>query len=302
MQTTVHTDNQASVSGSPQRDGSYVDWPCAIAGAFVASAVSFVLLAFGSGIGLSMVSPWDSQASSLSSLGIFAPLWVILVQLAAFGVGGYLAGRMRRPWRDTVASEVEFRDGAHGALVWAVAVVVSAMLLASAVMGVARTTAEVAGAAASAAASTGTLAAISGNGASELFRTTTVPAAGAPATDEGNRADAARFLLNSVSPSGLRDTDRAYLVQLVASRTGITAAEAEQRVAQVLNDAKVAADRVRRLSIIAAFLTAATLLAGAAIAWSSARIGGRHRDQNVIWRGLARQQRPFGTARPFANT
>ena len=41
--------------------------------------------------------------------------------LAAASAGGYIAGRMRSRFGDAVADEVEFRDGAHGLVVWAVA-------------------------------------------------------------------------------------------------------------------------------------------------------------------------------------
>ena len=61
--------------------------------------------------------------------------------------GGYVAGRMRSRWHET-GHEVEFRDGLHGGLVWAVGVVIGAALFLSAAGSVAKTGAEVAGGAA----------------------------------------------------------------------------------------------------------------------------------------------------------
>jgi hypothetical protein len=47
---------------------------------------------------------------------------------ASFGLGGYLAGRLRIPLRPRSRDEVEFRDGIHGLLVWAIAVLIGAVL------------------------------------------------------------------------------------------------------------------------------------------------------------------------------
>ena len=46
--------------------------------------------------------------------------------IIAFGVGGYIAGRMRAPI-DASDDEIEFRDGTHGVLVWAIAMVLILM-------------------------------------------------------------------------------------------------------------------------------------------------------------------------------
>jgi hypothetical protein len=66
-------------------------------------------------------------------------------------------------------------------------------------------------------------------------------------------------------------------------------ADAEQRVNQVIASTKEAADKARKVGIVAAFLTAASLLAGLAAAWTGARLGGTHRDEGLIWRGFARR-------------
>ena len=54
-------------------------------------------------------------------------------QLAASGMGGYLAGRLRTKWAGIHTDEVYFRDTAHGFLAWAVATLLTATLLTSAV-------------------------------------------------------------------------------------------------------------------------------------------------------------------------
>jgi len=110
--------------------------------------------------------------------------------------------------------------------------------------------------------------------------------------DQDYRAEAARIVASGIGRGEVQPADRAYLAQLVAARTGVPQAEAEQRVNQSIANAKIAADRARKAGILAAFLAAASLLAGCAAAWTAARIGGMHRDQGVIWHGFARRELP----------
>jgi hypothetical protein len=63
-------------------------------------------------------------------------VWLALTQLAASGLGGYLAGRLRTRWRDTHRDEVHFRDTAHGLLSWAVATLFTAALLGATISGI----------------------------------------------------------------------------------------------------------------------------------------------------------------------
>src|SRR5262245_44265869 len=101
---------------------SYVDWPAIVAGAVAATAISVILHTFGAAIGLSLASPWPhAWGLGATGLAILAALWSILSQVGSFAAGGYLGGRLRARFTDAAAAEVEFRDGAHGFLVWALA-------------------------------------------------------------------------------------------------------------------------------------------------------------------------------------
>ena len=102
-----------------------------IAGAVMAAALSFVFLTFGSAIGLSAVSPWPDAGVSAKTAASLAVFWTLAQQIGAFMVGGYIAGRMRTRWAEANADETEFRDGLHGALVWAVGIVIGALLFLS---------------------------------------------------------------------------------------------------------------------------------------------------------------------------
>ena len=133
-QTTSVGVHSASVEGSRnwEAHGSGVSWAAIIAGAFVTSALSLTMLALGAGFGLLSTSPWSVRAMSRSPLDAAAIIWMIVIQIVACGVGGYLAGRLRTKWVALHTDEVYFRDTAHGFLVWAVAVVMTAAFLGSA--------------------------------------------------------------------------------------------------------------------------------------------------------------------------
>src|ERR1700687_1436084 len=111
---------------------SGVSWAAVIGGAFVAAAFSPILLALGTGIGLSSVSPWSNVGASTSTVSWMAIVWLVVTQIVASNMGGYLAGRLRTKWVNIHTDEVYFRDTAHGFLVWAVGLVITAAFLASA--------------------------------------------------------------------------------------------------------------------------------------------------------------------------
>ena len=140
----------APVTSATAAGASYVEWGAVLAGAFLAAAISFVLLTFGAAIGLSATSPWPNSGASAKLIATLAVLWAMMQQIGAFMVGGYVAGRMRARWHETTQHEVEFRDGLHGGLVWAVGIVIGAALVMATAGAAARTGIDVAGRAAGA--------------------------------------------------------------------------------------------------------------------------------------------------------
>ena len=105
---------------------NYVQWGPAIAGALIATAVALVLDSFGAAIGLAVTSTAPTWRDSSAALQLLSGLYLILVAIAAFGAGGYLAGRMRRPVPGN-PDEVEFRDGTLGLVAWAIAVILTVL-------------------------------------------------------------------------------------------------------------------------------------------------------------------------------
>ena len=275
---------------------SFVEWGAVLAGAFLAAGLSFVLLTFGTAIGLTATSPWPGSGVSAKMLASLAALWVLAQQIGAFMAGGYVAGRMRSRWHEASQDEVEFRDGLHGGLVWAVGIVIGAALLMAAAGATARTGVEVAGKAATSAASTANpidltidtmlrpMTAQPGT-PSQGGASSPAPAARQPAAaaNEGNdpRPEISRILASSVATGEMTAPNRTYLAQLVAQRTGLSQQEAEKRVNDAINAAREAADKARRAAILTGFVTAASLILSLGAAWWAGLKGGNHRDQSI---------------------
>lgn len=114
-----------------EESASAVSWAAILAGAAGAAALSLLLMILGTGLGFSAVSPWRMEGISATTFGVAAIAWLSFTQLAASGMGGYLAGRLRTKWMDVHTDEVYFRDTAHGFLTWAVASLLTAVVMTS---------------------------------------------------------------------------------------------------------------------------------------------------------------------------
>lgn len=276
------------------------DWPAIIAGAVVAGAISFVMGAFGSAIGLSLASPYEGASPATHFIAL--TLWLLWVTVSSFAAGGYIAGRLRRRGGDATQEEVEARDGMHGLVLWAASMVVLALIAGASIYQIARGGAAVA--------------------AMESARPGSTPASAVPnpldervdfllrgdgdvnmrdremgvvGLSDYPRQVVTRIVARGIATGEISSEDHAYLVNVLASRTGLTPTEAESRVnltAERLRQdnakAKETADKARKTGILLAFLSAATMLVGAAAAWAGAALGGRHRDENVSFAYLTR--------------
>ncbi|QND20472.1 hypothetical protein HB774_10475 [Rhizobium leguminosarum bv. viciae] len=265
-------------------------WGPIFGGAAAAIGVTLILLLLGSGVGLTMVSPWSGQSSSLSTVGVTAAIWLVVVQWLSSGLGGYITGRLRTKWAAVHTDEVFFRDTAHGFISWALATIFVAGFLASSLTSFAGAGAQAVGSAATAA----------GTAASSTASTSDLPTAyftdallrpeqaraGATSDDASATAEVSRILLNGAAAGQIADDDKAYLATIVSARTGLSEADARTRVDTVLkriDDAKVAAqkaaDEARKAASTTALLGALSLLIGAFIASAAAAFGGSQRDE-----------------------
>jgi hypothetical protein len=274
----------------------YLEWGPVVAGALGAAAISLLLLTFGTAIGLSVISPWSDRGASLTILAWVVAWWTVLVQIGSFAAGGYLAGRMRSRWGDSVIEEGQFRDGSHGFLVWALGVLMGGIFLALTSGAVVKTAAQsasvVAAGAASGLAGKADLATAPTDYAVDLLLRQG-PRTGGTATVEPQRADdtalraeAGRIFAASIKNQEFSQRDRDYLTQLVMTRTGLPETEARQRVDAAMNEARdleikarQAADQARKAAVIAGFIAAASLLISLVVACAAAGLGGKHRDE-----------------------
>jgi hypothetical protein len=266
---------------------SGVSWGAVFAGAAAAAALSFLLLILGMGLGLSSVSPYQYNTAPLATAGI---VWIAFTQLAASGIGGYMAGRLRVKWAAIHGDEVHFRDTAHGLLAWAVATLVTVAVMAggarAALSGAIDTGAAVAPVAAAGAAGMANNAGGRGN---SYFADMLLRSPNGDAATEAQRSEINRLLITDLAAGKINADDRTYLAQLVAKRTGLAQADAEQRVdlvyaqaSQAAADAKAkalaAAEEARKAAAHSALWMFVALLLGAFIAALSATFGGRQRD------------------------
>ncbi len=301
---------------SSDTTSSGVSWSAVLAGASGAAALSLILLILGVGLGFSAISPWANSGISATAFGLSSILWLTFTQIAASGIGGYLAGRLRVRWATVHTDEVYFRDTAHGFLAWAIASLATAALLGSVVGNVVSSGvsagATLVSAAVGAAGATGAAAAShtlpmmasdftstgsANDGAlgymvDSLFRSNQPSAATAGNADSTARLEVARILANGIRSNGLPPEDRQYLAQVIAKRTGLSPSDSEKRIGDVFNkahtvianaeqSAKQAADSARKAAAYSALWMFVALLSGAFVASLAATFGGRQRDRVI---------------------
>jgi len=260
---------------------SAISWPAVLAGAFVTGAFSLLLLALGSGIGFSAFNPWSPRTIDSLRGATFAGIFFAATAMIASALGGYITGRLRRLWNGAVhPNEVVFRDTAHGLVTWAVATVATAAVLGSA--------------------STNLLGGALKEGARSLAETQAPAGAYPDLTDrvfqydrakappagaatpfgrpfEFDRGTADRLVVLAASRP-LTPEEHQNLASIIASRTGLAAADADTRASAIENDARAAADTARRIAMRLSFWTVAAMLLGAFAASLAAWEGGVLRD------------------------
>lgn len=277
---------------------SAVCWGAVFAGAVIAAAVSTMLMTGGTGLGFLSISPWRHEGASGSTLVAGSILWLLATQIIAYGVAGYVTGRLRTKWTDAESDEIYFRDTAHGFLVWALSAVIGLVLLgstvASVVSGTAKAGATLAGAGAGAAAAVAGQTSQAGADHLQLdYFTDALLRPNDPAASTGHadvRQEVSRILAHGVATGKVSDADQDYLAGLVAQRAGVDQATAKKRLTQIETQARQAAQQAGQKArevadaarkAIAAFSLWAfvSLLVGAFVASFAATIGGRARDR-----------------------
>ncbi|MCS3430390.1 hypothetical protein [Klebsiella sp. BIGb0407] len=286
---------------------SAVSWGAIFAGAVAAASLALILLMLGAGLGLTSISAFENNGIDAGTFGIAAIAWLTFTQIAASGMGGYLAGRLRTKWVDTHTNEVYFRDTAHGFLTWALALLISVTLLTTAVSSIVGGSAKVIGSVAGGATAATVNGATNMGDASStlsdssmqylthsLFRSNAAPLtennslASNPPTPE-EMSEVAGIFTHSITTGSLPDDDRQYLAQMISQHTGLSQNEAGQQVQSIFDKvqaqlketkdkAQKAADEARKTTSYVTLWSFISLLIGAFVASLCATFGGRQRD------------------------
>ena len=281
---------------------SAVSWGAVIAGAVIGAALTVTLITGGTGLGFLAISPWKHSGASGSSIAMGTIAWLLVTQIIAYGIAGYVTGRLRTKWTDVHTDEIYFRDTAHGFMVWALSSIVGFVLLssvaASVISGTAQAGATLAGAGA------GSASAVAGSAAvdnSDMFSmdyfTDTLLRPKNPSQTSfqvgSNKEDSSKeistILTRSIMQGELSKDDENYLVSVIAQRADMSEAEARARLQEVQDrakqaidkleaEAREAADDARKAAAIFALWAFASLLLGAFVASYAATIGGKARD------------------------
>ena len=249
----------------------YFQWGSLFAGAVVAASCFFVATAFATAIGLAVSSASPTWRDASVGLATLSGAWIVLTAIGSFALGGYIAGRTRLSWQGN-ADDIHFRDGLYGLVVWAIGVMLGVALACASAASLSPV--KQATGASEAAASEPTYLTYE---IDRLFRSDTRPSA----DDPGLRAEAGRILQRSLGNRDLGQDDTDRLVRMVAARANLAPAAAQQRVQQIIAEAREAARQARKSAIVLGFTLAAALVISAAAAWGTAVIGGRHRDENI---------------------
>jgi len=284
MPVTGYDDPGAPVESSV----SAISWAAIIGGGIAASAMSVVLVLLGAGFGLSSVSPWPNAGASATTFSIVAGIWLIVVHWLSSAIGGYTTGRLRTKWVRLHTHEIFFRDTAHGFLTWALTMLLGASIITSAISSAVGVGTQAAATVASGAAQ-GIGAAASGMsgrvyGVDTLFRGEKPEFA---ASSQQSRTETTRILANAAQAGDLSPADKAYLAQQIATRTGISEADAQKRVDDMIAQERAAETKARQIADAArksvsafAIFTAISMLIGAFIAAAAAAYGGSLRDEH----------------------
>lgn len=251
-----------------------VSWGAILAGAAAAAALSFLLTILGFGFGLLSVSPWAGQGASVAAIGFGTIIWLIIIQLAAAGLGGYLAGRLRVRWPGVETDEVYFRDTAHGLVTWAVSTIVAVVFMGSSAAAIVYGGGQAAGAVMEQTAEEQMVSEELNYYADRMLRGTDFDSSDL----QDRRDEVGRVLARAVRQGGELDSeDREYLGEVIGSSSQVDSVLGA--VESRLEELREVADDARQVAAWTAIWIFIGLLAGAFFAALTATWGGRRRDE-----------------------
>lgn len=246
---------------------SGVMWAAIVAGALVITVVSLLLFVLACALGFASLSPWGNNSAEMGKAFVISgAITLIVIQWVSAGLGGYLTGRLRTKFTGAHTHEVFFRDTVHGFLSWTLATLLGVLTLAAVDTHLHTPQAG--------------FGRQGYNQAPVMYYVDHLFAA--PQHDvtlsERDRTQAADILEMEGMNSNISVEDQSFLNQLVASRTGLSSADAERRVESVLIQEKATIDGMRKYAALASLFLFFSMIIGAFIASASGALGGQHRD------------------------
>ncbi|MGB9153741.1 MAG: hypothetical protein WCD70_11735 [Alphaproteobacteria bacterium] len=264
-----HDQSTSTVTHGDRDSSAVISWSAILGGAVAGLALSFVLLALGTGFGLASVSPLWHERMVSSHFSYLVAIWLIITQWLSSGLAGYITGRLRTKWNGVHTHEIFFRDTAHGFLAWAVATVLYTALILLTATSAFSDSMHAAGSAG-----------MESNAPDAYYIDSLFRADGSgPAVDPETRGEATRIMLKGVKDGSLSRADETYLAQLIGTHTGMASADAESRIDDALAQIRKSIDSTRKVAAIISIFTGLSMLIGAFIACVTAALGGSQRDE-----------------------
>jgi hypothetical protein len=270
--TTVLSDESATIV---RDDASRFSWGPVVAGAVIATAVTFFLVSLGTGLGLALTSAHKATVAGTATFLTLGAIYFMAAQAFGFAVGGHVTGRLMPDIVENNEEEESFRADAHGLAVWALAVVFGLALAALAAFVTASATVSQA-------------ATPPAYWADKLLAPASVSSgvsAGASSvhgTLADAKAEAARLLaVDAMTPQG-DASNGSELARLVVEFAGLSPSAATVRVRQTEEGmqarTKEAADAARKAASYLGIWTAIALLFGAVVC-VAATVSARAKDE-----------------------
>jgi hypothetical protein len=262
----METLNTGAGTPAPSR----ISWSSVVAGSIIAAGLAAVLHGFGASVGLATSSSAPTWRDASAGLWFLSGVYLMLVALASYGLGSYVAGWLKSSdlSASVGADEEDVDSSLHGLLVWGLTTLLTMLIIGGALALAPRTSNNAVPSSLSS--SSETLIAY------DLDRLLRGDARGASGDYTRTRAEAGRILLTAGGHSGVSSEDRQYLVRLVNAQTNLAPADAERRVDTAIARAKESLTRARRSGVILGFMVSAGILLGLVAAWFAAPAGAKH--------------------------
>lgn len=127
---TLTSDATVTGAGIPHTPYRRVSWGAIFAGVVLVLAVTMLLIVLGAGIGLDLMHPGTSASPDLGSFGTAAGLWWVGSTILALLFGCYAAARL-------AAVGSRYDGMLHGLVIWGLAALLTAWMVAAAIGGIA---------------------------------------------------------------------------------------------------------------------------------------------------------------------